>query len=370
MSLRNAGAPESRARRPPDGGRLRVRLHRAPGRRLRRLALLRVVLRLALRRRAHPAARPAPATRTRTSSRSAASSAPSGSPRSTASTRPGLPPGALGRRRACRVRRASCSSSATTASSTTSSTSWASRPSSCSSCPRSRGSAARSTARRSGSTSGRSSSSPASSPRSCSSSSSPATCGTTARCSRTASAGGRLPSPKHLGPLLLIWGGAMLVLFQTRDLGGALLYFAIFLVMLYTATARWSFVAAGIGLFLAGAVRPLPGDPARPDRVQGWLDPWGDPQGDSRTSSSSRSTRSRAAGVFGSGLGDGVLAHARGQALHPVPGDRLHLLGDRPGARAGRRGGASSSSTSSSPSAASASRCSPTTGSPSCSPPA
>ena len=54
---------------------------------------------------------------------------------------------------------------------------------------------------------------------------------------------GRLPSPKHLGPLLLIWGGAMLVLFQTRDLGGALLFFAIFLVMLYTATARWSFSA-------------------------------------------------------------------------------------------------------------------------------
>ena len=49
-----------------------------------------------------------------------------------------------------------------------------------------------------------------------------------------------LPDPKHLGPLILIWGGAMLVLFQTRDLGGALLYFTIFLVMLYTATARWS----------------------------------------------------------------------------------------------------------------------------------
>ena len=45
-----------------------------------------------------------------------------------------------------------------------------------------------------------------------------------------------LPSPKHFGPLLLIWGGAMLVLFQTNDLGGGLLLFSIFLAMLYMAT--------------------------------------------------------------------------------------------------------------------------------------
>ena len=92
--------------------------------------------------------------------------------------------------------------------------------------------------------------------------------------------GGRLPSPKHLGPLLLIWGGAMLVLFQTSDLGGALLFFAIFLVMLYTATARWSFVAVGMGLFLAGAVALYQVIPHVQNRVQGWLDPWSDPQGD------------------------------------------------------------------------------------------
>ncbi|HXV33814.1 MAG TPA: FtsW/RodA/SpoVE family cell cycle protein, partial [Gaiellaceae bacterium] len=87
---------------------------------------------------------------------------------------------------------------------------------------------------------------------------------------------GRLPSPKHLGPLLLIWGGAMLVLFQTRDLGGALLYFAIFLVMLYTATARWSFVAAGLGLFLAGAYALYHVIPHVQVRVESWLDPWAD----------------------------------------------------------------------------------------------
>ena len=43
---------------------------------------------------------------------------------------------------------------------------------------------------------------------------------------------------KDFGPLLLIWGAAMLVLVQTNDLGSALLLFGIFLAMLYVATGR------------------------------------------------------------------------------------------------------------------------------------
>src|SRR3954447_10380282 len=43
---------------------------------------------------------------------------------------------------------------------------------------------------------------------------------------------------KDFGPLLAIWGAAMLVLFETNDLGSGLLYFGIFLAMLYVATAR------------------------------------------------------------------------------------------------------------------------------------
>ena len=54
-----------------------------------------------------------------------------------------------------------------------------------------------------------------------------------------------MPSLKHFGPLLVIWGGAMLVLFQTNDLGGGLLYFSIFLAMLWVATARWQYVVVG-----------------------------------------------------------------------------------------------------------------------------
>ncbi len=50
---------------------------------------------------------------------------------------------------------------------------------------------------------------------------------------------------KDWGPLLVIWGAAMLLLFVTNDLGSALLYYGIFLAMVYVATARLSFVAAG-----------------------------------------------------------------------------------------------------------------------------
>ena len=50
---------------------------------------------------------------------------------------------------------------------------------------------------------------------------------------------------KDIGPLLAIWGAAMLVIVVTNDLGSALLNFGIFLAMLYVATGRALFVAAG-----------------------------------------------------------------------------------------------------------------------------
>ena len=79
---------------------------------------------------------------------------------------------------------------------------------------------------------------------------------------------------KDWGPLLVIWGAAMLVLFATDDLGSALLYYGIFLGLLYVATARVAFVAAGLGLFLAGAVAVYQGTPHVRDRVTNWLHPW------------------------------------------------------------------------------------------------
>jgi len=79
---------------------------------------------------------------------------------------------------------------------------------------------------------------------------------------------------KDWGPLLLIWGGAMLVLFATDDLGSALLYYGIFLGLLYVATARLAFVAGGLGLFLVGAAAVYEGTPHVRDRVLNWIHPW------------------------------------------------------------------------------------------------
>jgi cell division protein FtsW (lipid II flippase) len=81
---------------------------------------------------------------------------------------------------------------------------------------------------------------------------------------------------KDLGPLLVIWGGTMLVLVETNDLGSALLYFGIFLAMLYVATARVSFVAIGAVLFGAGSLAAYHYVNHVHDRVTIWLHPWSD----------------------------------------------------------------------------------------------
>jgi cell division protein FtsW (lipid II flippase) len=79
---------------------------------------------------------------------------------------------------------------------------------------------------------------------------------------------------KDWGPLLVIWGGAMLVLFATDDLGSGLLYYGIFLALLYAATARVAFIAGFLGLFVVGAFAVYQGTPHVRDRVTIWWHPW------------------------------------------------------------------------------------------------
>ena len=86
--------------------------------------------------------------------------------------------------------------------------------------------------------------------------------------------GMRLPRARDLGPILVIWAAAMVVLIFQRDLGTALLYFGLFLVMIYVATARISWVILGLTLFIGGAVIAGSVLSYVHGRFTSWLDPF------------------------------------------------------------------------------------------------
>jgi cell division protein FtsW (lipid II flippase) len=121
---------------------------------------------------------------------------------------------------------------------------------------------------------------------------------------------------KDWGPLLVIWGGAMLLLFVTNDLGSALLYYGIFLALLYVATARIAFVAAALGLFLVGAFAISQVTPHVRERFDIWLDPYKHAQ--SSGYQILQSLYSMAHGGFGgTGLGRGIVTGQTGQQIVP-----------------------------------------------------
>ncbi|BDZ54742.1 cell division protein FtsW [Agromyces marinus] len=86
--------------------------------------------------------------------------------------------------------------------------------------------------------------------------------------------GMRFPRGRDLGPLLVVWALSMAVIVFQRDLGTALLYFGLFLVMLYVATSRLSWVVLGLSLFFAGAIIASQTLDYVGNRFRNWLDPF------------------------------------------------------------------------------------------------
>jgi cell division protein FtsW (lipid II flippase) len=82
----------------------------------------------------------------------------------------------------------------------------------------------------------------------------------------------QLPRGRDLGPILVIWALSMSVIVFQRDLGTALLYFGLFLVMIYVATGRVSWVAIGLLLFAGGAVVASQTLSYVNGRMMNWLD--------------------------------------------------------------------------------------------------
>jgi cell division protein FtsW (lipid II flippase) len=79
--------------------------------------------------------------------------------------------------------------------------------------------------------------------------------------------------PRPLGPILVAWGFAMLVLGAEGDIGFALLIFVLFISMLWLATGRGLYVVVGLVLFVVGAYVASHLFSQVDARVENWLHP-------------------------------------------------------------------------------------------------
>ncbi len=136
-----------------------------------------------------------------------------------------------------------------------------------------------------------------------------------------------LPPLKHLGPLLVVWGAAMLMLVFIRDLGSSLMFFGAFLALVYVATNRLSFVVIGFGMFLLGAWFFASTVGHVQDRVDIWLDPYQDPNGDGFQVLQSMFAQADG-GLFGQGIGGSLLFQAGSPAplIPEVQTDLIYAL--------------------------------------------
>jgi peptidoglycan glycosyltransferase len=138
-----------------------------------------------------------------------------------------------------------------------------------------------------------------------------------------------VPSLRDLGPLLLAWGVALLVLAYEKDVGTSLLFFGVFAAMLYIATQRFAYVVGTFVLLALGAFVAYNAFGHVQVRVQTWLDPWTDPANTGYQIIQSWLAFGTG-GVAGTGLGLGdptLIPNAATDFVFSAIGEELGLVG-------------------------------------------
>jgi cell division protein FtsW (lipid II flippase) len=83
-----------------------------------------------------------------------------------------------------------------------------------------------------------------------------------------------LPRARDLGPVLIAWGASLVVLIFESDIGTSALFFGLFVVMMYVATQRSSWLIIGFLLFLFGSLVTAELFQHVRDRFIIWLEPF------------------------------------------------------------------------------------------------
>ena len=115
----------------------------------------------------------------------------------------------------------------------------------------------------------------------------------------------RLPPLPYLAPMVAMWAIALGVVIVQRDLGAALLFFAVFLLLLYVSTGRFSFVVLGLAAFVIGAGILYFVFEHVQTRIDVWVDPFADPTGAGFQIVQALHAFARG-GLIGTGLGAGL----------------------------------------------------------------
>ncbi|BBX75641.1 FtsW/RodA/SpoVE family cell cycle protein [Mycobacterium shinjukuense] len=138
-----------------------------------------------------------------------------------------------------------------------------------------------------------------------------------------------LPRPRDLAPLLAAWVISVGVMIFEKDLGTSLLLYASFLVVVYLATQRFSWVVIGLVLFAAGSALAYLLFAHVRVRVQTWLDPFADPDGSGYQIVQALFSFATG-GIFGTGLGNGqpdTVPAASTDFIIAAFGEELGLVG-------------------------------------------
>ena len=111
-------------------------------------------------------------------------------------------------------------------------------------------------------------------------------------------------SPRIVGPILLMWGLTIIILVWQRDLGTAILFFAVFLALLYIASGFRFIIFAGTILILIAGFAAYNLFDVVQLRIDIWINPWA--EADGRAFQIVQSLQAFAAGgIFGQGIGQG-----------------------------------------------------------------
>jgi cell division protein FtsW (lipid II flippase) len=115
----------------------------------------------------------------------------------------------------------------------------------------------------------------------------------------------RLPEPRQIVPVLIAFGASFLVLTYQRDLGASMLLFVVFVVMLFMATDRPTYLVGGGALAVGGAYAAASAFSHVGARVDAWLDPFSDFAGNGFQVAQGIFALADA-GIVGSGFGSGT----------------------------------------------------------------